>query len=187
MGCYFLLQGIFPRQGSNLDRRQTLYRLSRRGSPIFTVMLIISLKKKIDMFLVSNGLNTPGYFKWFMFSSSCQRQEVFYSEIFTVRNWLSSWEQIWQYYAPLSVWVSLEFLASQDLRTEPPTTHQLQFKVFLPHHWLPWQFLLGNLCWSKLRFLFVHLSNLGSSSFSRVPAFLMDIRIVNFSVCSTFY
>ena len=36
MGCYFLLQGIFPTQGSNLGllhRRQPLYRLSHRGSP----------------------------------------------------------------------------------------------------------------------------------------------------------
>ena len=35
MGCHFLLQGIFPTQGSNLDVprcRQTLYRLSDQGS-----------------------------------------------------------------------------------------------------------------------------------------------------------
>ena len=34
MGCHFLLQGIFPTQGSNLGLphcRQTLYRLSRQG------------------------------------------------------------------------------------------------------------------------------------------------------------
>ena len=36
MGCHFLLQGIFPPQGSNLDLlhcRQTLYHLSYQGSP----------------------------------------------------------------------------------------------------------------------------------------------------------
>ena len=36
LGCHFLLQGIFPTQGSNpvLPRcRQTLYRLSHQGSP----------------------------------------------------------------------------------------------------------------------------------------------------------
>ena len=34
VGCYFLLQGIFPSQGSNLGLphcRQTLYRLSHQG------------------------------------------------------------------------------------------------------------------------------------------------------------
>ena len=36
MGCHFLLQGIFPTQGSNPDLlhyRQPLYRLSHQGSP----------------------------------------------------------------------------------------------------------------------------------------------------------
>ena len=36
VGCYFLLQGIFPTQGSNpalLHCRQTLYHLSHQGSP----------------------------------------------------------------------------------------------------------------------------------------------------------
>ena len=36
MGCHFLLQGIFPTQGSNsglLHCRQILYRLSHQGSP----------------------------------------------------------------------------------------------------------------------------------------------------------
>ena len=36
MGCHFLLQGIFPTQGSNpglLHCRQTLYQLSDKGSP----------------------------------------------------------------------------------------------------------------------------------------------------------
>ena len=35
-GCHFLLQGIFPTQGSNpglLHCRQTLYHLSHKGSP----------------------------------------------------------------------------------------------------------------------------------------------------------
>ena len=37
VGCHFLLQGIFPTQGSNLGLlhcRQTLYRLSHQGSPL---------------------------------------------------------------------------------------------------------------------------------------------------------
>jgi len=37
MGCYALLQGIFPTQGSNpglLHYRQILYYLSHQGSPI---------------------------------------------------------------------------------------------------------------------------------------------------------
>ena len=38
-GCHFLLQGIFLTQGSNSGFqhcRQTLYRLSHQGSPIYT-------------------------------------------------------------------------------------------------------------------------------------------------------
>ena len=37
MGCHFLLQGIFPTQGSNpglLHCRQILYRVSYKGSPL---------------------------------------------------------------------------------------------------------------------------------------------------------
>ena len=40
MGCRFLLQGIFPIQGSNLGLlhcRQTLYSLSHQGSPVFII------------------------------------------------------------------------------------------------------------------------------------------------------
>ena len=39
VGCYFLLQGIFPTQGSNPGLphcRQTLYPLSHQGSPIIS-------------------------------------------------------------------------------------------------------------------------------------------------------
>ena len=42
MGCHFLLQGIFPTQGSNpgdLHCRQILYRLSHQGSPIIFLCL----------------------------------------------------------------------------------------------------------------------------------------------------
>ena len=50
--CYFLLQGIFPTQGSNPSLphcRQTLYHLSHQGSPLFvwtvliTAILLLSL------------------------------------------------------------------------------------------------------------------------------------------------
>ena len=37
VGCYFLLQGIFPTQGSNmglLHCRQMLYHLSHQGNPL---------------------------------------------------------------------------------------------------------------------------------------------------------
>ena len=40
VGCHFLLQGIFPTQGSNqglLHCRQTLYPLSHQGSPCYTI------------------------------------------------------------------------------------------------------------------------------------------------------
>ena len=41
VGCHFLLQGIFPTQGSNPGLshcRQTLYRLNHQGSPIQTII-----------------------------------------------------------------------------------------------------------------------------------------------------
>ena len=44
MGCHFLLQSIFPTQGSNsglLHCRQTLYRLSHQGSPRWCIVLPI--------------------------------------------------------------------------------------------------------------------------------------------------
>ena len=40
MGCHFLLQGIFPTQGSNLGFlhfRQSLYHLSHQGKPQLSV------------------------------------------------------------------------------------------------------------------------------------------------------
>ena len=45
VGCHFLLQGIFPTQGSNpglLHCRQTLYHLSHQGSP--SNYLLVSIK-----------------------------------------------------------------------------------------------------------------------------------------------
>ena len=47
VGCHFLLQGIFPTQGSNRGLshcRQTLYRLSHQGSSLF---LGVSLKAQL--------------------------------------------------------------------------------------------------------------------------------------------
>ena len=51
VGCHFLLQGIFPTQGSNpglLHCRQILYCLSHQGSPkvLLLLLLYITLKKK---------------------------------------------------------------------------------------------------------------------------------------------
>ena len=46
VGCHFLLQGIFPTQGSNpslLHCRQTLYCLSHQGSPPLKLNLIVIL------------------------------------------------------------------------------------------------------------------------------------------------
>ena len=48
MGCYFLLQRIFPTQGLNLGLlhcRQMLYHLSHQGSPLLlsTILLLLLL------------------------------------------------------------------------------------------------------------------------------------------------
>ena len=43
VGCHFLLQGIFPTQGSKpgpLHCRQILYQLSYKGSPLFAIVRI---------------------------------------------------------------------------------------------------------------------------------------------------
>ena len=45
MGCHFLLQGIFPTQGSNLGLlhcRQPLYHLSHQGSPSHVQLFVTS-------------------------------------------------------------------------------------------------------------------------------------------------
>ena len=46
VGCYFLLQGIFPTQGFNLGLlhcRQMLYPLSHQGSPFISVLSLMWL------------------------------------------------------------------------------------------------------------------------------------------------
>ena len=46
MGCYSLLQGIFPSQGMNLDLlhcRQILYHLSHQGNPCTFLNLLLLL------------------------------------------------------------------------------------------------------------------------------------------------
>ena len=52
VGYHFLLQGIFPTQGSNpglLHCRQTLYRLSHMGSPIDWEALIQSVSQSVQL------------------------------------------------------------------------------------------------------------------------------------------
>ena len=51
VGCHFLLQGIFPTQGSNPGLphwRQTLYCLSHQGSPMLVAQLCPSLCDAVD-------------------------------------------------------------------------------------------------------------------------------------------
>ena len=57
MGCHFLLQGIFPTQGSNpglLHCRQILYRLSYKGSPLCSLHIFKSPQN-------SAKLRNPGF------------------------------------------------------------------------------------------------------------------------------
>ena len=54
VGCHFLLQGIFPTQGSNqglLQCRQILYRLSYKGSPTYEEYL-----KKVLPFIMQEDV-----------------------------------------------------------------------------------------------------------------------------------
>ena len=53
MGCRFLLQGIFPTQGSNPGLsycKQTLYRLSHQGSPSWGIKWQITERRRFDAF-----------------------------------------------------------------------------------------------------------------------------------------
>ena len=56
MGCHFLLQGIFPIQGSNpglLHCRQTLYHLSHQGSPQKPLEKNLLMTSKLNFILLS--------------------------------------------------------------------------------------------------------------------------------------
>ena len=60
MGCHFLLQEIFPSQGLNPGFphcRQTLYRLSHQGSPLYIQYHLVSFCKKIICLLAVPGLH----------------------------------------------------------------------------------------------------------------------------------
>ena len=65
VGCHFLLQGIFPTQGSSPGLphcRQTLYHLSHRGRPWWQRWLCCSIKflvkiKAVSLFLPKNQRN----------------------------------------------------------------------------------------------------------------------------------
>ena len=90
MGCHFLLQGIFPTQGSNLafpHCRQTLYPLSHQGSPrrrqfrmtIFFIFGQLMRQLLIELFHLSNLLQMPNDHRmvnvefFSNFSYSCKR------------------------------------------------------------------------------------------------------------------
>ena len=71
-GCHVLLQGVFPAQGLNLDvlrARQSLYRLSRQGSPLLGLQCWLSFRCKARWFSYahtyihsSSGLFPPRLF-----------------------------------------------------------------------------------------------------------------------------
>ena len=94
MGCHFLLQGIFPTQGSKPGLphcRQTLYSLSHQGSPgqskVFLKVNVNNYYKqsKIDLIDVKDGASQM-YFTCFSVSEcwksesvSCTSQSVQFS------------------------------------------------------------------------------------------------------------
>ena len=63
VGCHFLLQGIFPSQGSNLGLlhcRQNLYHLSPQGSPqIVELEFQFSLTPELKLMLLHRKLPQP--------------------------------------------------------------------------------------------------------------------------------
>ena len=61
VGCHFLLQGIFPTQGSNLGLlhcRQTLYCLSHQGSPSWRLTVPKTIKTMLVRPLMTNFKKT---------------------------------------------------------------------------------------------------------------------------------
>ena len=62
VGCHFLLQGIFPTQGSNLGLlhlRQTLYHLSHQEAVIMKYYLALKKKKKEGNGAICNKMDEP--------------------------------------------------------------------------------------------------------------------------------
>ena len=63
VGCHFLLQGIFPNQGSNTGLphcRQMLYHLSYQGSPTKTIKGKYPAPRRAPGLLLSGGKTGPG-------------------------------------------------------------------------------------------------------------------------------
>ena len=66
VGCHFLLQGIFPTQGSNpglLHCRQILYHLSHQGSPNLKIHSAKKEKKNANYHLTRKGCHKPSVWK----------------------------------------------------------------------------------------------------------------------------
>ena len=62
VGCHFLLQGIFPTQGSNLglpNCRQMLYHLSHQGIYMWVICIFLSV-----IFMILNLIIWKAYYLW---------------------------------------------------------------------------------------------------------------------------
>lgn len=84
-------------------------------------------------------------------------------------------------------WVPLRFLSLRHVQTEPPAIFQLPFRFSCSSGFLH-KFLLVGFCFSICVSLYLCLPNFRGSGLlcNLIP--LMDIRkVVDFSVCSTFY
>ena len=80
MGCHFLLQGIFPTQGLNLDFlyfRQTFYRLSHQGSHIpYSAWDILIYLKHYSLFIWNSNLTKLPVFYLGPFLGTLSSQEA---------------------------------------------------------------------------------------------------------------
>ena len=73
VGCHFLLQGIFPTQGSNpsvLDCRQILYHLGHQGSPQM-LMHVCNFLKLFPLVIIEYETEFPAAIEWVLVGYLC--------------------------------------------------------------------------------------------------------------------
>lgn len=124
-----------------------------------------------------------------VFSPCLKHKDIFFfSQIFTVRTWLSSWRQNSKKYG-YPLWLGpLEFLTIKTAHTELPAVYQLQFRFYCP--WFLQNYLLMAFCCSKLWFsvftyLSLHILGVGNGLLCGLTTLMNLRRVVDFSLVRT--
>lgn len=94
--------------------------------------------------------------------------------------------KVWSLFPISHDWVPLEHWLS-DLSTHASSSVSITVQVSLPWPWSPWNFLLAGVCFGKLWFsVFPCLSDFRSSGLPYDHTSLLDLRVVDFALCSAF-